>query len=331
MRPRPSPSELAELPPPPTGRSGWPSTPDEQAPSRGTLSVSVVTPSFNQGSYVETTIRSVLLQHYPGLEYFVIDGGSTDGSRETIDRYADHLDYWESEPDRGQAHAINKGFSRASGEILAWLNSDDYYLPGAIARAVAAFDANPSVDLLYGDCLWLDPASGALRACPAQPYSFDTALRGRSPIWQPGAFFRRTLLERVGPLDESFRYALDFDLWLRACTLTQPFYIGGPPIAVITDHPDTKSRRDRGEVVFESTRAVERFLASSSIPEARRVEREALAHLYVECAASAVLTHGSPLEALPWFARAVRRDPRVLAQLPSLTTKIISWMRPRSA
>ena len=135
---------LSELPPPPPGKSGWPWT-EETPMAPPTLPdgspwprVSIVTPSYNQGQYLEETIRSVLLQGYPDLEYIIIDGGSTDESVTIIEKYAPWLAYWVSEPDRGQSHAINKGFARATGEIYAWLNSDDYYWPGAIVIAARA-------------------------------------------------------------------------------------------------------------------------------------------------------------------------------------------------
>src|SRR5512138_1788368 len=130
--------------------------------------VSIITPSFNQAAFLETTIRSVLDQDYPSLEYFIVDGGSKDGSLEIIQRYAHRLAGWVSEPDRGQTDAINKGFGMAHGEILAWLNSDDVYQPGAVAEAATFLQQNPEVGLVYGDATYIDENGRTIGHFPAR-------------------------------------------------------------------------------------------------------------------------------------------------------------------
>ena len=221
-------ANLDHLPEAPRHRVGWPWTDVEQPSVASRLKVTVITPSFNQVEYLEATIRSVLLQRYSLLEYFVIDGGSTDGSRDIIDKYAAFLQYSVSEPDRGQAHAINKGIARASGDIVAWVNSDDCYLPAAVARAVAEFEADPSLEWLYGDYLVRTEPMGTLTHATSEPFVFPAALlRGYSPICQPTAFVRRSLLERLGGIDERFSLAMDYDLWLRAIEYTRPRYLSG--------------------------------------------------------------------------------------------------------
>ena len=177
--------------------------------------VSVVTPSFNQARFLERTIRSVLAQDYPNLEYIVIDGGSTDGSLEIIRRFADRLHHWVSEPDLGQADAINKGFMSASGEVLAWLNSDDTYLPGAIAEAVAYLQTHPDVGMVYGKAYYIDEDDRKVAQYPAGPTDHRGLRRGVTTIPQQAAFFRARLWRQVGPLDPSFYYAMDYDLWVR--------------------------------------------------------------------------------------------------------------------
>ncbi|MEJ2596866.1 MAG: glycosyltransferase family 2 protein [Anaerolineales bacterium] len=177
--------------------------------------VSIVTPSFNQASYLEETLRSVLDQDYSNIEYILVDGGSTDGSQEIIQRYADRLAWWVSEADRGQTEAINKGFAHAHGEILAWLNSDDTYLPGAIAQAVAYLQAHPEAGMVYGDANLVDETGAVIGKFPARQTDYRRLRRGYVHIPQQAAFFRADLWRQVGPLDPSFYFAMDYDLWVR--------------------------------------------------------------------------------------------------------------------
>lgn len=318
---------IADLPPPPPGRVGWPWTDPPLPTVSSGPRVTIVTPSFNQAAYLEATIRSVLLQGYPALEYFVIDGGSTDGSREIIARYAPYLDFCVSEPDRGQAHAINKGFERATGQIIAWLNSDDYYTPGALVRVVSEFESDATLEWVYGDCVLFSEPGGGSAPCPSQPFQYETALRGASPICQPSAFFRRSLLDKTGVLDETFNLAMDYDLWLRAIKRTRPLYLAGTSLAVVSDHAGAKSRRQLGEVVFEATRAVEAFFAGPNVPlEVVRSRHSVMGHLYLECAAAAVLWRKSLGQAVPWFLRAIAQDPRLLAQVPRLASDLAKFL-----
>lgn len=178
--------------------------------------VTVVTPSYNQAQFLEETILSVLSQDYPKIEYIIIDGGSTDGSVEIIRRYQDRLAFWASEVDRGQSHAINKGLQRASGGILAWLNSDDVYCPGAVRAAVDYFKSQPDVTLLYGR-VELIYSDGTV-ALPFPWEDFDVqacVVHHSNPIPQPAAFFRRDAVQRVGLLDERLHYSMDWDYWIR--------------------------------------------------------------------------------------------------------------------
>ena len=188
--------------------------------------ISVVTPSFNQGPFLERTIRSVLDEHYPGLEYIVIDGGSTDGSVEIIKRYERHLAYWVSEPDAGQSNAINKGLNRATGTILTWLNSDDYYTPGALEIVATAAVAHPEAGAYVGAGDIVD-ASGAVihHHVPSSVISLETMyqwIRGEF-FMQPSCFFRDTAWRAVAPIDESIHIAFDLDLWMRMAKAGQTF------------------------------------------------------------------------------------------------------------
>ena len=190
--------------------------------------VSIVTPSFNQAAFLEATIRSVLEQEDARIEYIIIDGGSTDGSVDIIKRYADRLAYWVSEPDRGQTDAINKGFARASGQVLAWLNSDDLYRPGALREAVAFLQANPQAGMVYGDADFIDADGRVVGKFPAAQTDLARLRRGYVHIPQQAAFFRGDLWRRVGPLDPSFYFAMDYDLWVRLAAEAPLVYLPRP-------------------------------------------------------------------------------------------------------
>ncbi len=187
--------------------------------------VSIVTPSFNQADFLEETIRSVLAQDYPHIEYIIIDGGSTDGSVEIISRYQNRLAAWVSEPDLGQTDAINKGFSLAHGDLLAWLNSDDTYEPGAVTEAVAFFQSHPQVGLVYGDANFINERGQVIGRFPAAQTSYAKLRRGYVHIPQQAAFFKSALWREVGPLDTSFYFAMDYDLWVRLAAKAPLVYL----------------------------------------------------------------------------------------------------------
>jgi len=181
--------------------------------------VSIVTPSYNQACYLESTIRSVLEQDYPNLEYIIVDGGSSDGSVEIIRRYAERLAWWVSEKDRGQTDAINKGFAHAQGQVLAWLNSDDTYQPQAIAEAVRSLQDHPEAGLAYGDANFIDENGRVIGRFPAAQTDYRRLRQGYVHIPQQASFWRADLWRSVGPLDPSFYFAMDYDLWVRLAAL----------------------------------------------------------------------------------------------------------------
>ncbi len=203
------------------GKTGWPWTEESelapQAISNGMPwpKITIVTPSYNQGQYIEETIRSVLLQGYPNLEYIIIDGGSTDNSVEIIKKYDPWLTYWVSEKDRGQSHAINKGFKRATGDIMAWLNSDDIYAKNTLSKIAIKFDISRP-QLLCGCAGFLDSDS---RILPQTIFKISTYQKMLKRPWltlsQPSVFWTRKLWELVGQLDESLYFSMDYELWLR--------------------------------------------------------------------------------------------------------------------
>lgn len=215
---------IEELPVPGEGRKGWPwdlpseSLPRCQLDGSPWPKVTIVTPSFNQGQYLEETIRSVLLQGYPDLDYIIIDGASTDQSLTIIKKYEKWLTYWESQPDRGQCHAINKGWARSQPGIWAWLNSDDTYLPGTIVRAVCELIQDPTARLVYASVSHTDINSQHLYFYYGRP--LPPGLK-RLQFWkgwnipQPTTFFYSELVDKYGGLDETFHLALDYELFTR--------------------------------------------------------------------------------------------------------------------
>jgi len=218
--------------------------------------VTVVTPSYNQGRFIRATIESVLKQDYPRIEYLVMDGGSTDETVSILREYSDRL-RWVSEPDHGQAHAINKGWRQARGSILAYLNSDDVYLPGAIAQAVAALEAHPEAAAVYGEGYHVDEEGRVLERYPTESFNPDR-LQEICFICQPTVFLRREAVERAGYLDESLRYCMDYDLWIRLARAGKilshtPHYLASTRL-----HADAKTLDQRGQAHAEILRVTHR-------------------------------------------------------------------------
>ena len=187
--------------------------------------ITVITPSLNQGPFLRQCIGSIIVQGYPNLEYIVIDGGSTDESLSVIREHASSIACWVSEKDSGQSEAINKGLHRASGELVAWLNADDYYLPGALNRIAEAYRKNPQAPFYFGDGVRVDESGREIgRFCPADRVMFDreALLLGLNYILQPATFINRKSLEKAGPLDTGLHYGMDTDLWMRLSALGEP-------------------------------------------------------------------------------------------------------------
>ena len=213
--------------------------------------VSVVTPSLNQGAFIEETIRSVLDQDYPRIEHIVVDGGSTDGTIDVLRRQS-HL-RWVSQPDGGQADAVNKGFGMARGEIFGWLNSDDMYLPGAVSAAVEALLASGSA-LVHGGWRRIDASGRVINEVAAVPFDLRRQLNYANLVAQPGALFTREAFEAVGGLDVSYRYAMDYELFLRIGERFPVRHVDRT-LGVYRYHPESKTVSEAEGFVDETFRA----------------------------------------------------------------------------
>lgn len=212
--------------------------------------VSVVTPSYNQGRFIRATIESVLSQNYPNLEYIVMDGGSTDETNAIVREYGSRL-VFVSEPDRGQSHAINKGFRLAKGNVLAWLNSDDVLLPGAVGAGVRALSGNPDAGFVYGDGYLMDAAGNVTGRFPhTREPDLWRLVHLSDYILQQAVFFRREVLDDVGYVDESLRYGLDWDLFIRIGLKYRLAYVP-ECLGCIREYSETKSSSGGAERVRE--------------------------------------------------------------------------------
>jgi len=237
--------------------------------------ITVVTPNFNHARFLRQTIESVLAQDYPNLEYLVIDGGSTDGSVEIIQEFAPRISYWVSEPDRGQTDAIRKGFARASGEILGWLNSSDWYLPGAL-HAVASLFRRRSIQGVMGDSYLVDEGGRVLWR--ERSFALDTgSLVYEDCLWipQPAILWSRELYERSGGLDISLRYCMDRDLLIRLASLGS-FAPLSRVLACFRMHPDSKSLFQHDESNDEVAMILRRYRSGLTEAEIRRRRAAAL-------------------------------------------------------
>lgn len=238
-----SPSLLDRLPAPPAGRTGWPWTEATEpalhapAPAGGWPKLSIVCPSFRQGRFIEETIRAVLLQNYPTLEFIVMDGGSQDETIALLEKYSSWIAHWESQPDRGQSHALNKGFTRATGEIFGWINSDDYYLPGAFAAIGRAARENRD-EIWFGDFderVVEEPALQRVRQLPA--FAFQVAVGGRT-LPSHATFWRRAIHQ---PFNEELQFTMDADLFKRFGRAgIRPRHLA-QSLGVFRQHPNAKT------------------------------------------------------------------------------------------
>lgn len=295
--------------------------------------VSIITPSYNQADFLDETIRSVLEQDYPNLEYLVIDGGSKDGSVEIIRKYADRLAYWVSESDRGQADALNKGLARAKGEIVAWLNSDDIYRPGAVREALEALQQNPDVGFVYSKLHSIDRGGEVFNTISYKQFELLDLLSFRI-IGQPTVFMRREIQQRAGPLDASYNYLLDHHLWLRMLRLAPIKYV--PVVwAAARHHPSAKNVAQAAKFGEEAFRILDWAATEPILQDIVRDRSRTVRAGAHRLDARYLLDGGEPGLALKAYGRVLALRPgfafehwhRMLFALLSLMG--LGWLRPR--
>ncbi|MCU1268233.1 MAG: cell wall biosis glycosyltransferase [Acidobacteria bacterium] len=255
-------------------------TPANNQPDK-TPTVSIVTPTYNQAEFLRDTVESVLAQDYPHIEHQVIDDGSTDETPRILADYADRIAV-ERHTNRGQTPTINKGWERATGEILTWLNSDDTFLPGAVSWAVEYFQQHPDVGIVFGDTLFTRPDGEPIERSK-QRAEFDYrefVLQCENPIAQPSAFIRRSVIEDVGLLDPEFYYFMDWDFWLRAGIRHRITYVP-ELLSTYRLHKDSKTIAQANKAAPELEYMYRKFFARTDLPaEIRALERRAMGNMF---------------------------------------------------
>ncbi len=265
--------------------------------------VSIITPSFNQAGYLEATILSVLDQGYPNIEYLIADGGSHDGSVQIIEKYASRLAWWVSEKDRGQGDAINKGFGHSKGEIVAWLNSDDLYLPDAVEQAVALFGKYPDAGMVFGNAITIDAAGRPLNPLVFGDWELADLLRFQI-ICQPAVFIRRSVLQRAGFLDSSYQYLLDHQLWLRIAAAA-PIVHANAFWAAARHHSQAKNVAHAGEFADEVYRILHWIREHPALKDNYAADKLRIKGGGSRLAARYLLEGGLPAKAFWFYTKAL--------------------------
>ena len=287
--------------------------------------VSIITPSYNQASYLEETILSVLNQDYPRIEYVVVDGASTDGSVEIIKKYESRFAWWVSEKDRGQADAINKGIARATGDIVAWLNSDDYYLQGAVSAAVKVFEEHPDVVLVYGNMLAVDEDGRTFNTLNYKQLTIEDLLCFQI-IGQPAVFMRRFVLQKTNGLDSTFHFLLDHLLWIQIAQHGNILHVNQTWSAA-RYHAEAKNRAKAAEFGREAFRILETVARDFHLALIlAKVTRRAHASAH-RVDSRYLLDGGQPAKALfAWMHALFVHPPTALARMNILVSSILNLL-----
>jgi hypothetical protein len=314
------PASLASLPPPPPGRSGWPwteasaSLPPQRPDGKPWPLVTVVTPSFNQADFLEETLRSVLLQGYPALEYMVMDGGSQDGSRSIIERYSPWLTYWQSRPDGGQASAVNEGLARARGAVFNFINSDDILLPGtleAVGGSLAPGRSQGGRELAGLAGAVIDRGPEGDRMFLPRGLSLEELL-DHDHFHQPGIWLRTDVLRDLGGFDPDYSYCFDKALYLRLGARGEQVALTDRPLAVFRVHPASKTSQAHDRFRAETIIALRDVLPEAPAAFRRGIARR-IARLQREEARAALLARAEALLAGESIAPGARREVLAMA------------------
>ncbi len=288
------------------------------------LTFSIVTPSYNQGEFIERTIQSVLSQSIKPFEYFVFDGGSKDNTIELLKKYESQL-CWVSEKDNGQTHAVNKGLKKATGDIIGWLNSDDIYYPGALESVQRFFEENPSVGVVYGRANHIDKEDGVIEAYPTEPWDIER-FKSICFLSQPAVFFRRSIVENYGLLDEKLNFCMDYEYWMRLASKGASFAHIPLVLAGSRFYLETKTLNQRVSVHKEINDMLKKTLGKT--PDRWLCN---YAHVLIETK-GVPPAYKSPLWALVLLAGAI-----ICASLrwnyslsPSLRAMLKGWIKPYS-
>jgi glycosyltransferase involved in cell wall biosynthesis len=243
--------------------------------------ISIITPSFNQGHFIEETILSVFNQNYPNLEYIIIDGGSTDETINIIRKYEHKINYWISEPDEGQSHAINKGFKRATGEIISWLNSDDILEENGLASILNGFNKYREADFIYGQSIHLNRKGKKEVFYPPNYPNLRLEYLGSFPYIQPACFYKKQILDEIGFIDESFHYTMDFDFFVRIALNYKIQYID-LPIACFREQEHAKTNQYNDNWDYERKRVINRLINSLQLSNSIDIQHLKNLKIYVE-------------------------------------------------
>jgi len=280
----------SDLPLPISEKSGWPwkvegrEFPDKMKDGSSWPIVSIVTPSYNQGAFIEETIRSVLLQGYPNLEYWIMDGGSSDNTMEVLNKYDKWLTGWISEKDDGQADAINKGWEKSTGKLLGWINSDDVLLPNSIKTCVEFLDMNPEYCFVFGDLIKTDANGRFLSRLTYHDFDICDLVKEAGWISQQGNLFKRSLYQKIGKLDTSLNFQMDLDYWIRAGLVCKGGYIN-KPLAKFRQHDNSKTTSKIYLAADDILNIYKKIYDNPNIPtELVNIQREAWANAHIYAA-----------------------------------------------